>query len=519
MNLLLYTILNKLFLGVFIMIKKLKILLSSKHCILALFMFIIFCWLPTFIAFFPGIFNYDGPSQIVSFFQNNISTHHPIIHTALLTFLYSLGSMLFKYPTQGAVLCTLFQIITMASIFSYATKFIYDSTGSLKLTLITLLFFCIFPTNVLLPLMTSKDVIFAGLVLLYIITYFKIIEKPTVSKSDYFNLIIITVLMLLFRNNAIYAFILSGLFWFFLIKKQYRVKFIFLFSICIIMFFICSSFLMNITNASKGSPKEKLSIITQAIGRISKYNLSSLTREEREYINFYFNSTDVLADSYIPYLSDKTKDLLDYNKVLTNKKNFYKFSLSLMLKYPKTSLDSFLATCRGYWNIFDNTFCSISNDEFPNSKGYFEITFYKIHSDAYQLPDYLPTVRKFYVNMFCKNNYINIPIINVAFQPALYFYLLLFYIIFKAFTRNVKDLLPAIFLLIYFISCFFGPCAIVRYVYCVFVCIPIIISKMNANFIKNEVSICLTLIFYYFPVSFFICLEYLSSSAKILFSL
>lgn len=126
---------------------KIESILSSKYCQLILFLFIIICWFPTFIAFFPGILNYDGPSQIVSFLRNDVSSHHPIIHTLLLSFLYIIGCNLFNYPTQGVVLYTLFQMFIMAFIFSYTTKFIYTSTKNIKLTIFTLLFLGLFPTN------------------------------------------------------------------------------------------------------------------------------------------------------------------------------------------------------------------------------------------------------------------------------------------------------------------------------------------------------------------------------------
>lgn len=460
------------------LIKRIELVLTSKNCQKILFLFIIICWLPTFIAFFPGIFNYDGPSQIVSLLENNVSSHHPIIHTLLLCFLYTCGIFLFPSPTQGAILYTLFQVCVMAFIFSYTTKFIYDSTKNVKFTMITLLFFSIFPTNVLLPLMTSKDVLFAGLVLLYIVYWFKIMEKNIPTKSDYFNLILITILMLLFRNNAIYSFIISFPFWVFLLKKKSRLKFISLFLLCVIIFYSCSSILLIATNAKKGSPKEKLSIITQAIGRISKNETNNLTQEEVEKINFYFGNIQTLSNAYIPYLSDKTKDLLDYNKVSDNQKDFYNFALSLIKKYPITSIESFLATCNGYWNIFDNTFCSISNKEFPRAKGYFEITFYKVLNDEYVIPNYIPSIKEFYISMFCENNYRFIPILNVVFQPAFYFYFLVGYVIYMACTKNIKNLLPSIFLLAYFLSCFLGPCAIVRYIYGVIVCIPVLVSKI-----------------------------------------
>lgn len=457
---------------------KLKILFEKKYINILFFIFIVICWIPTIVAFFPGISNYDGRFQIFTCFSNNITSHHPIIHTLLLSILYKFGTLIFKFPTLGFFIYTLFQVVVMACIFSYTTKFIFYKTKNLTLTVITLLFFSIFPLNVIFPHMTTKDVLFAGLVLLYIVMFFYLIDKSTCSNLDFVKLGIVAILMLLFRNNAIYAFIPSIIFCLFLHNNNFKKKFIISSIIVIILYFSFSSILMIMTNAEKGSPKEKMSVITQAIGRIAKYDSNTLTLEEKQKIDYYFGDTKTLADSYIPYLSDKTKDLLQYDKVSNNHNDFYSFFLEIIKKYPKTSIDAFLKNCKGYWDIFDNTFCSISNEEFPRAKGYLEITFYKVENDGYVIPNYLPSIREFFISLFCENNYLYVPVLNVLLQPAIYFYFLIGFVIYALFKKDIKSLFPAMFLLLYFLSCFLGPCAVVRYIYCVIVCTPVLISRI-----------------------------------------
>lgn len=200
---------------------KLKKLFEKKYIDFIFFAFIIICWLPTIIAFFPGISNYDGSFQIRTYFSNTITSHHPIIHTLLLSSLYEFGSIIFKSYSLGFFMNSLFQIIVMAAIYSYTTKIIFNKTNNLLFTIITLLFFSIFPINAIFPLMTTKDVLFSGLVLLYIALFFKLVDQSTYSNLDFIKLVIVAALMLLFRNNAIYAFIPAVLFYFFTRKTEF----------------------------------------------------------------------------------------------------------------------------------------------------------------------------------------------------------------------------------------------------------------------------------------------------------
>ncbi|MCR4696401.1 MAG: hypothetical protein K5654_03720, partial [Lachnospiraceae bacterium] len=44
-------------------------------------------WIPSFLAFYPGIFAYDNQWQYTMYINNNISTHQPVLHTIILGFI------------------------------------------------------------------------------------------------------------------------------------------------------------------------------------------------------------------------------------------------------------------------------------------------------------------------------------------------------------------------------------------------------------------------------------------------
>lgn len=444
---------------------------------------IILCWIPGILAFFPGIINYDGGAQIQSaLFLNNISTHHPIIHTLLLSSNYLLGLKVFNSCTIGMFFYTIFQVLFMASIFAYTIKLLHIKFNNNILTIFSFLFFAIFPVNMLLPLMTTKDVIFSGLVLLFIINLFKFIEDKYVI-TDYIFFILITVLMLLFRNNAIYSMLICIPFFIIFIKKKKRKPLIFTIVISLLVFITSSNLLIYTTKAEIGSNKEKLSVFSQGIARIVKYKHSELSEYELKSISTFFTDADSLSSSYVPYVSDRTKDLINIEQYENNKFDFYKLTFSLFFKYPLLAIDSFLDTTRGYWYIHDTSFSSISNAEYPNNKGYLEITQYIIGQDKYKVNSnsFLPSLYNLSISLFCNNNYLKIPILYLIFQPAFYFYFYVLCILYILYKKKYIYLLPGIFIFMYFITCFLGPCAIVRYIYPAIVCMPIFIGYIFNN--------------------------------------
>ena len=89
----------------------------------------------------------------------------------------------------------------MALIFSYAVKII-DESNKKWLKNISLIFYAIFPYNQLFAMMTTKDVIFAGLMVVFIIKLYKMLDEKY-KAADYIFLVIIGVLMLLSRNNSV----------------------------------------------------------------------------------------------------------------------------------------------------------------------------------------------------------------------------------------------------------------------------------------------------------------------------
>lgn len=465
--------------------------IQNKYKIVIYFLIIIICWTPAILAFYPIIFNYDGPYQIRSYIFNELHAANPLIHTMLLSIFYTFGLGILDSVSLGMFLFAIFQMVIMASIFSYTVKFIEEKTNRKWLKNIILIFFAIFPFNQLFPIMTTKDTVFAGLALLFIINIYKIIKEKSTGINIIYT-IFLAVLMLLFRNNAIYALLVMILVTFFIFIKD-KINYKKLMIILISIFFLyqgADKFLIYILNAETTTGQSKTTIFSQAIAKVCNEKKDELTQEEKEKISFYYKDYEKLGKTYLPNISDNAQGLIIYDKVLENRDDFYKLLISLGKKYPIIYVDSFLNTTRGYWYICDNSFNQIGHQKRPNEMGCLELTFCKtiVIGEGYNLKEnsLLPQLKNLYKKAFCQNEYTKIPILYVFFQPAIYFYILLAYMLYAIYKRNKVNLIIGSYLFSYFLTFFLGPTAIIRYIYAIIVCIPVIYSLVIDEIIKEK---------------------------------
>lgn len=452
------------------------------------FLIIILCWMPAFLAFCPAILNYDGPSQIISYIvaSERMTTQQPIISTLMMVSFFEFGIKVLGSSTLGMMCFSLFQMCFMAGVFAYTVNFIWKETNNKIITALALIFYAVFPFNQLFPLMTTKDTMFAGFTLFVVVQLYQF-PREKFGIKEYIFLGIFAVFMLLFRNNAAYALVVAlPIMMIFLRdnkKKMFDIAIVFV--IIFIVYQLCFDGLIIATDSVMQSDREKLSVISQAIARVSKQKKDELTEDEIDEINYYFEDIDRLIEVYDTNISDDTKRAIVIKKYEENPKGFYKLFVSMVKKYPIICIDSFLDTIRGYWYIFDNSFNQIFHEESPETKGCLELTFYVVtdgtRENLVRDLNQLPVLRKFYRSMFCQNNYTKIPVLYIVFQPAIYFYIALACLLYAIYKKDKNLVLPTIYLFLYFLTCFLGPGAIIRYMYANIVATPFILAMCKNN--------------------------------------
>ena len=441
---------------------------------LCVFLIILVCWLPVWLACYPGLWNYD-PWQVWQYLNNNYDKMHPLLHTLLMGACYSVG-LAPENANKGVILYDFIQMAFMASVFAYAYVYITRHIRSRAFRLCTLLFFAIFPINPIMAISSTKDTIFSGLILLCLVLSVQYLESslkagPRDHKTLLFLMFCI-VLMLLFRNNAIHAWILFLLFAFFLRKQQPVGRKIFIFILACLLIFEASDWSLSVClSAQRGAPrhlKEALSVPSQQFGRI--YNVTN-EAETKRLIELFYNVDGLKA--YNPHLSDLMKSSLigDKKSMVVPWKhafNYFKAIFFLAAKYPLVTLDSFLYTTEGSWNIHDTSHSRIYGD--LQNQAYLSL---RVEPDFHIVQkSKIPFLKSLLERAFFHNEYQKLPVLPILFAPAFYIWLLLFCTIGFWKTHQRHYFFITGFFWFLFLTVLAGPCILVRYMYPFIVCAP-----------------------------------------------
>lgn len=441
--------------------------LSNKKRFFITIAILLLCWLPFFLAYYPGIFAYDVGNQMRQVTTGNYHTKHPILHTLLIQFFYCLGKKIHSY-TFGIALYSIFQMILLAAIISYTYMEMYRMNIGKIIRYSTFFYYALFPVHAMLSISVTKDVIFSGLVLFFLVLFYKEIKKDKHDKKCII-LLIITVLMCLFRNNAIYAFVLTSVFnVLYAIKDKKKRKYIFGFSsIVIIMYFIANFCLIKVMDADKGSIRESLAVPIQQISRTYNYYADELDSDEKNEIEELFPS----VEAYNPILADPVKSTAN---VRENETRIIKLWAHLLVKYPFTYIEAFLYNSFGNWFIDDTSNAYVYDNPGESRRGYL-ISFCNTEYGVEHV-SYLPKLEEICERLFSYNEYQDIPVLRIIFAPALYFWMIVIITV-KAWQKRLNSVVfCACFLLAYHFTIMCGPCCLVRYMYPIMISMPFVLS-------------------------------------------
>ena len=431
--------------------------LFKKHPFLFSVVFIIICWLPYIISFYPIILSPDPSYQIKQFFgirtkyadysiliDDNvvITNHHPVTHTALLGGCLKLGELMGN-DNLGLFFYSIIQITFLVTTLAFSIYYMQKMNLKTKYLFGVLLLYALVPMFPLYAMSGVKDVIFGTLIFLYLIflhNYIKV--KGDYKWWQYILIILLLILICLFRNNGIHTLILSMPFLLFVVRKKW--KEILIVMICVFGFYgVFDKIVLPYFKITPGSIRETLSVPFQQTARLVKYHSDDLTSEEIEVIDKILGYDD-LAERYNPELSDPVKN--EYNKYATNEdlKEYFKVWFSGLIKHPGTYIEATMNNAYGYF--------------YPEKTNWYVYYKYddRIVEDGFSYSyNSLGTLRNVLSNYAVCFPYITVIglISNIGFNVWIIL-VLLTYAIYKKLYKNIVILSPVLALIL---VCILGP--------------------------------------------------------------
>lgn len=121
------------------------------------------------------------------------------------------------------------------------------------------------------------------------------------------------------------------------------------------------------------------------------------------------------------------------------------------------------------------------------------LTNYKVMPKGYEVEHNsgFPELEHILEKLFSDNKYQDIPVLSLLFSPAFYGWAMVLYIIIGLYLKSYRIVVPILILFLYHLSLLLGPTCIIRYVYPIVICLPVLYSYLflsyKVSFVKEIV--------------------------------
>jgi len=218
------------------------------------------------------------------------------------------------------------------------------------LRLMALAFYALNPLNAIFALLPIKDVIFSVFWNLFTILLLSMIANPKRFFSSVLRqaLFVLSVLLYcLFKNNTVYAFVLSAICFLFIFRKFFK-NILVLCSAALACFFLINGPLLTALGVREGHIKESLSLPLQQIANVALHHGQELSPEDQESIGEILDYP-MIREKYNPRFADPVKNSFHEENFRSDPQKYISLWGKLFRQHPARYLDAFASLNLGYW--------------------------------------------------------------------------------------------------------------------------------------------------------------------------
>lgn len=447
---------------------------SDWQVFLFCFGVICLCWIPYFLAYYPGIMSYDVRHQVFQHIEGYNSAN-PLIHTLMLQGCISLGVAIFHDGNAGAAIYTIIQMLLVTAALAYMLLFLYRAKVSRVIQIILLVFASVFPVWPIMAMSATKDVVFGACFLVSCVCIGLWCLKPELVRQNRLLILfcVSSVFAILFRVSAIVSIGAAFVGSLMVLKGKLRIKMLIC---CGITMLLGSGAVIGLnvsTHASPGDSNESMNIPLQQIALTVSRHREEL--REDEIYTIYELIPDI--DAYDPYRSDNIKYTAEAN--LSQNKQFLKLYLKLMYRYPGDYLAAWMKTTQGLWYIWDISSTQIYGSGVweGGGVGYLLTDMHKQTEEfGIQRVPLFSRLFDFCQNLVNANTFIPIPGVRLLFSLGLYFWLAMMALMYTIINRHKHAVMCWMYIGVYMVGLLFCPCVLVRYCFPFIICVPVLFT-------------------------------------------
>ena len=435
---------------------------------------------------YPGFFVYDTSEMLQQVITRSFQDHHPLIHTLFMGGTIKAVEKLSGSWNTGIFVYTFLQMIVIDLIFTEILLWLKKCGVKRCFRLFSLLYLSLFPPVVMFVLCASKDGLFNAFFLLFLtqIADFLFFPSSFCRKKKTLLFVGTATLFLLYRKNALYAYLLFVLICLFLLLRNRRflntrkapAPSVLALLLCLPLMLSTStnSLLVKALHAQSGEHQEVLSVPIMQLARVYQDSPSHFSPEEKKTLYRYLPEENL--KQYTPRLSDRVKLGFQNAAYDKDKTPFLLLWLHTVQKHPLTCLNALLLTSYGNWYPFAVNNVYKGNTTFTFT--YRDSSYFGYETEAPgSRQSKIPVIDRFYRLLSIEKSIQNIPVVSLLFAPAFYFQFWFFVFLYlcaqKKHTLFLRTLilLPVFF---YWLTLLLGPTYLPRYGVILFDLIPLL---------------------------------------------
>lgn len=443
-------------------------------------------WFIIFLAVYPGFFVYDAQDEFIQVQTRNFTTHHPLPHVLLLGGIVLLFNKLTGSYNMGIAVYTLLQMLVMAGVFTYVLSYMKRKGVRTAVRVLSLFYFAFFPVIVMFVLCSAKDGIFTAALLLLVISLIEMAgqrEKFFLSWKNYVFFGASAVVMMMFRHNGMYAFLVMVPIMI-LYMKGCRKKLAILLGAVFAVYFLITTGLTAALHAVDSENQEILTVPIQQLSRTYKYEKESFSQQDLETLY------EIIPENVLPYYTSKVSDgvkvAFNNEAYAKNPGKYISLWIRTGLKHPFTYLNAWFMTSYGFW--YPDTVIDVYR-----GNGVFTFTYEDSSFFGYEVEQpgvresKIPFLDEWYRNMSLEIAQQKIPVVSMLFSPGFLFWVFAFTFGYTYYRKRYQLLIPLVLILLVWLTVILGPTYLPRYVLILWYALPVLLAVL-----VNESQLCYT---------------------------
>lgn len=439
---------------------------------IAYFLLFSVCYGLVLLAYYPGIINYDFPSEYHQYVTGVYEAKHPVFHTILSGALYQLGIALFGSQTAGAATYSAVQIALLAAMYATGFTFVQRRVPGV-VTFALALLIALLPFQGILAISTIKDTLFTGLCVLLCITLWSIAENAEAffsSRRRMLGFLLICLAMALLRHNGIFAY-LPAFIALIAFCRERRRRAIMLSAVSMLLCFLIPLGLEAAVDAQESPSSELMSVPCQQLMRVAEYG--DVSEEEYAQINEWFAN---ITYRYRPHYADTAKGNLDMARYSENPGEFWAMYFKFAKRNPTVYVEAFLENCAGIWYPDDTSHAHTMDSEHWDSVYLKTGNILPEELSEVEAHSFLPRLQTFLFGFTHHAKHEQYPLLSLLMRPSFYVYLLLLSILYLLCRREGRFALCLLPICGIAISLLFSACILVRYGYPIMTTVPFMLA-------------------------------------------